>query len=175
MSGSLTFTPAEADLLAAYRLAYPSLSSPRIIGFIAFGAVIGLAIAGIDGFRNARESLIMIGAMTLWAIVVLFVIVVGVRLIWMPRYSRRIFTQQKDLQSPITLEWTDTHFITTAHGGRVEIAWTDFYRWRRNEAMLLLYRSEALFNFVPIGNPEAAKAADEMQALLEAAGVVKKK
>jgi hypothetical protein len=175
MSRAFTYTPNEAHLRAALLLNYKVASRKRVAVFLLFGLVMGVALAAIDGFHDIRSGLIVIGAMLAWTLVVLAALIVAVRLVWLPRYAKRVFAQQRDLQSPVKIEWTDTHFIASAETGTTRMAWADFYRWRRNESILLLYRSEALFNFVPLDSAEALVAADDMQRLMIAAGVSEKR
>lgn len=175
MSGTLTFTPVEAHLAAGLRLGYPAANKKRIAFFLAFGLAVGVALAAIDGFSSIKNSLWAIGAMLAWALFIMVVLIVGVRSIWLPRYAKRVFAQQRDLHGPVTIEWTDTHFFASAESGNTRMLWRDFYRWRRDDAILLLYRSEAIFNFIPCDTPEARAAATKIQHLVTAAGVMEKR
>ena len=107
----------------------------------------------------------------LWALLVLAGFYLAVGKIWLPRFARRIFQQQRDLQSEVVISWDDQAFRTVAASGQAFCAWGDFHAWRRNEKSLLLYRSEALFNFLPLTDASSQAAAESMVLHLRNAGV----
>jgi hypothetical protein len=175
VTNEVTFTPTEAMLKAAYSLHYKGISKKRLIGFIIFGIVTGLILATIDGFTSLSQSMSIIGAMLLWALFVLLVIILIVRYWWIPRFTKRVFAQQKDLQQTATIRWNDAAYETEIASGKITTRWNEFHLWQRGEGMLLLYRSEAMFNFFPTQGEEFARAADAIQNHLVAAGVKEKR
>jgi hypothetical protein len=175
VSGELSFTPSEAMLNRAYALHYRGPGRNRVIGFAIFGALLGLGIAIAEGLHSARVAIGWIAAGMIWAFFVFCIIWVITRYWWMPRFVRRVYAQQRDLQQLSTIRWSEQGYETEIASGKNLMPWTDFYQWHRGQGMLLMYRSEAMFNFFPADTPEYSRAADEIQALLVAAGVKEKK
>ncbi len=66
-----------------------------------------------------------------------------------PRRAKRIFRQQKTLQRPFTLEFTEAGVRNEAENGRAEMKWPDFHKWKANRSLILLFHSDALSNIVP--------------------------
>lgn len=62
---------------------------------------------------------------------------------------RRIHSQQKSLQNPISLEVDEDGISWTASNGNARIAWSDLYRWKGDDKMTLLYESQCLMRIVP--------------------------
>jgi hypothetical protein len=171
MSGSVTFTPTELDVRSAYQLGTQRVSVKRLGYFLLFAAFVGLAVALLTGSTDLKEIATVVGAMLVWAVVATCLILIAVRFLWLPRYVRRVYAQQRDLREEIIVEWDNSHFSAHAASGHTKLKWTDFYRWQRSNDVILLYRSEALFNFLPTHDPKFRVAADEMEQLLVAAGV----
>lgn len=171
MNGRFSFTPTQADLLTAFKLHYPAVPRKRFGYFLLFAAFVGFAVAQMPGGVRAPETLAMMAGMTLFGAIVFLVIQAIVRLWWMPRYVRRIFAQQAELRHPTHVSWDENGFHATSESGEFRQQWKDFYRWKRNDSMILLYRSEALFNFISLESDEGKAAADAIQAHLINAGV----
>jgi uncharacterized membrane protein YsdA (DUF1294 family) len=171
VSETLRFTPTEADLKAAYSLHMARVSVKRLLLMAAFGLVVGLVVAVLTNTRDTQEALFIVIMMLCWALVVTLAIYLATRYLWMPRYVRRIYAQQKDLQGETEVSWDATGFATANANGRVLVPWADFHQWQLSDAMLLLYRSDAMFNFLPLAKPAFAQAASEMVDHLQAAGV----
>lgn len=79
---------------------------------------------------------------------------------------RRIFQQQKDLQSPTELEFTDTHVHGRSERGSLSMLWPDFHAWKQNEKLVLLFQSEALMHIVPKRCFDSPRQIEELQAIL---------
>jgi hypothetical protein len=174
MSGKLRFTPTEENLKAAYSLHLARFSVKRLLVMAALGMFVGLAVAGLSGTRNMNDVMLVTIGMLCWALVVTLVIYLTIRYFWIPRFARRVFAQQKDLQSETEISWDDRSFVAANANGSGSLPWADFHRWKQDEAALLLYRSEALFNFLPLSEPAFVQAAAEMVGHLRAAGVKRK-
>jgi hypothetical protein len=170
----VTFTPTEAMLKAVYDLHYKGISKKRLIGFVIFGMVLGFTTVLIEGFTSLFQSLTIMGVVLLWTFFVLIMTLAIVRYWWIPRFVRRIFAQQKDLQETATILWNETSYETEIASGKITTLWTEFYQWQRGESCLLLYRSEAMFNFFPTHEAAFVDAADTIQKHLVAAGVKEK-
>jgi hypothetical protein len=175
VTDEVTFTPTEVMLKTAYDLHYKGPGKKRVIGYVIFGLVMGLVLAAVDGFSSVSQSLQLIGAMLLWAFFVLLIIIMITRYCWIPRFVRRVFAQQKDLQQTATIRWSDAAYETEIASGKISTPWSEFYMWQRGKGVLLLYRSEAMFNFLPTDGEEFSRAADAIQNHLVAAGVKEKK
>jgi hypothetical protein len=146
--------------------------SIKRLGLFALCAMfVGAAVALLTGTTDAKEFAQIIGAMLIWAVVAIGLILLGVRFLWLPRYVRRVYAQQRDLREEIVIQWDDVRFSAQSASGHITVEWNDFYRWQRNNDVILLYRSEALLNFFPTHDPEFRAAADEVERLLTAAGV----
>lgn len=171
MSGSFTFKPAEADLLLALKKHYNRFQVKRVFWFIAFCALVGLAISVFVGNTTPKEMAKVIGGMIVYGIVVIAILQIIIRVLWLPRYVRRIFKQQTDLHQEIDVEWDDTYFTTRTPNSHVKTPWKDFHLWDRGENIMLLYRSEALFNFFPLDDANKRAAADQIEAYLLNAAV----
>jgi YcxB-like protein len=175
VTGTLTFSPQESHLLAAFRLNYKVGGWKRIAAYMIFGVIVGIALATIDGSEEPAKFLMIVAVTLLYALFILVALMIGIRVFWIPRYTKRIFSQQQELRHDVAVHWNETHFVAEAQSGRTEMKWGDFYRWKRNDDILLLFRSEALFNFLPIDGPAFAAAADDMQRFMTEAGVKEKK
>jgi hypothetical protein len=71
-------------------------------------------------------------------------------LIIMPARIRRIFRQQKNLQVESIVEFTETHMLAQSEHGTMNMKWSDFLKWRRNDKMILIYQSEVLMHMLPL-------------------------
>jgi purine-cytosine permease-like protein len=175
VSGSLTYRLSADDLEAAYRGNLRRISARRILVLVLLGVGCGVLISGLDGFRSVNDTLTFIAIMLGWILVVLILIIVGIRWFWLKRFANRIYAQQRDFHGDVRISWNDAGFETETATGTTNLAWADFHAWKRSETMLLLYRSEAMFHFIPLSVSGAAEAADEMVALLTTNGVQAKK
>jgi hypothetical protein len=175
VTDQVAFKPTEAMLKTAYGLHYKGPGKKRMIGYGIFGLVMGLVLAAVDGFSSVSQSLQIIGAILLWALFVLLIIIMVTRYWWIPRFVRRVYAQQKDLQQTATIRWTDTAYETEIASGKITTPWSEFFQWKRGKGILLLYRSEVMFNFLPTEGEEFSRAADAVQNHLIAAGVREKK
>jgi hypothetical protein len=171
MSGSITFTPTADHLLAAYRTNYQVYGYKRIFLYFALGLILGIGLVYLDKSWGKTQGWVTIGAALFWCLIVLLALTSFVKFIWMPRYSRRIFDQQRDLQQPVTISWDADRFTTIADSGTAHLKWADFHKWRRTKSVFLLYRSDALFNFLPLDDDEQRAAADQFEQHLKSAGV----
>ncbi|BAF87718.1 unknown protein [Azorhizobium caulinodans ORS 571] len=65
------------------------------------------------------------------------------------RLARRIFAQQKSLNQPFTLAWTDEALQTQAPQGDATLPWRDLVKMKQDRHMILFFESDALFRMVP--------------------------
>lgn len=103
----------------------------------------------------------------------LLVIVLLVQYVVVPWNARRHFRQSTALQDEITVTWDNDRIRLSGARGVTDFSWSDFHRWSEDEALLLLYHSDAVFNMIP----KAALSVMQCQsitAMLSQAGVKKR-
>lgn len=86
-----------------------------------------------------------------------------VRRVVLPRRSRRIFAQQKNLQRPFEFWWDDDALHGSNDRGNVATPWGDYLRSRRDDRVILLYLSDAMFQIVPMRCFEPAQLAEFLE------------
>lgn len=68
---------------------------------------------------------------------------------WLPRRRDRIFRKHREFQELFTMKMTvDSLGIYNARGS-AEIVWKQFLKWREDQHLFLLYRSEMRFYMIP--------------------------
>ncbi len=87
--------------------------------------------------------------------------------VFVPWQAKRIFRQQKDLQRPSTIEFTDEGVRGESENGKGEIKWSDFHKWKANRSLILLFYSDALCNIVPTRSFADAAQRTVVLALIE--------
>lgn len=166
----------EADVLRGYRAHYPiAPRKPLIVGALAVaacGALMSLLAGSLDSFGHALP---LIGGLPLLFIVLFFALQLGIHFLWLPRFTRRVYAQQADIRLPFSQDWDDDHLTTVNANGTGTYKWADFHAWHRTEDILLIYRSEALFHIIPLSGEADQCAAEDIVALLQAAGVKQRK
>ncbi|MFC4292175.1 YcxB family protein [Sphingorhabdus arenilitoris] len=174
MSGSVTISASEEQVLAAYQLHWSVI--PRK-GKIIFGLLV-MIIASIMAYIVSDEGpLMMLAAFAgyvLFGVLVLFFFRWINKIWWVPRFVKRVYAQQADLRKEFTISWDQDGFRILTENGDMWMKWTELHGWRRTERTLLLYRSEVLFNFVPLRADQDSALLDDMQAHLVASGVEEK-
>ena len=68
---------------------------------------------------------------------------------YVPFSARRSLNQYKALQREFSLSPSETGLKWTAENGNAIIPWTDFLRWKENDAVFLLYVSDSLYHVIP--------------------------
>lgn len=68
---------------------------------------------------------------------------------YIPRIARRIYAQQQDLRSEIGVSVDAEALRARIATGDTRTPWSHFIRWREDAHVVLLYRSDLLFQFVP--------------------------
>ncbi len=149
MTEKLVFTPNEEDLRAAYNLHMKQITVKRFGYFLLFGALVGLIISALDGFDNLNMAIGLIAGMTLWAGIVAGLFTVLLPVWWVPRLSKKIYKQQKDLRLETTSWWDDEKLYSSNAQGHANLTFSDMVKWRADENVILLYRSDHMFNFLP--------------------------
>lgn len=71
------------------------------------------------------------------------------RFVLLPNRLKNIYRQQKDLHRPFAFEWNDTGYALESDHGSSRVPWSDVVRWREDKTVIIIYRSDVLFNLVP--------------------------
>ena len=129
----------KAHKLHAYRGRLYSWGNYYVIGLLIFGTVGGslLAIANVLPWSIVFYPALILGIYVL----VQFVIV--------PQQLKRVFNQQKDFTAPFEIELSDGEFSLKNQFGTSHLPWNAFVKWKEDKEILLLYRSDIMFNLLP--------------------------
>ena len=92
----------------------------------------------------------------------------GVRFLYVPWKARRVFRQQRSLQLPFELSWSEEGFVSRNEQGSYKTLWSDLVRWKENEQLFLLYISDAMFHILPKRAFPDAEAVSSFRELLRA-------
>ena len=69
--------------------------------------------------------------------------------VWMPFRCRKTFRQQKTMQLPYTLDFTNECVITKAEYGEAKLTWDFFRKWKEGKTLFTLYQSDPIMQVVP--------------------------
>jgi hypothetical protein len=72
-----------------------------------------------------------------------------VRLIYLPRRVRRVYSQQRTLQLPFESVCTDSGIEWKNANAEIQTPWSHFIRWREGDDLFVVYQSDIVFNMVP--------------------------
>ena len=167
MSGDVNHIRLEAqDLVAAYQLHHRAkLRNWRtaVWGGLALLALVGLVIALGEGWPAVAAVLVggVVGGFSVPAMM----------LRWrVPAVARRVFRQQQQLNEKTDLAWNADGLRVRTPNLDGRTPWAHFRRWREDGRVVLLYHSDALFQFIPkrVLNPEQLA---DLRAYAAAGGV----
>ncbi|QXT34755.1 YcxB family protein [Sphingomonas sanguinis] len=139
-----------SDLIAANRAYFwASLRTRRMLRSYAVGGFIfGLMSVGFAWNEPAGAKVIaFLGGVLLWTF--FLGIFLSINYVLLPRRTRRIFAQQKNLHNEVALQWGDGGVSFQSEKGSSKFAWSDFIRIAENRNAIILLQSDALFNFIP--------------------------
>ncbi|GAB5488398.1 MAG: hypothetical protein Pars2KO_19680 [Parasphingorhabdus sp.] len=168
----ISFTPSEQDLLAAYRLHMLGTSRKRSVWMIVFGAVVGIGMAGMEGFSDIYTSAILVFSMVLWAAIIVGIIKFLLPRYWVPRLAKKTYLQQKDLRLETITWWDDQKLYSSNEQTNAHFEFVDMVKWVANDDTLLIYRSDHLFNFLPSRIFENKLEMEALIRRLQDAGVI---
>lgn len=127
------------DLLNCYRLySTPEKKHLLIIGVIAL-CFMGYVITT----KNNPTLLIICGFIGGF-------LGVAVQRCYLTYKSNKIYSQQKDLHTPIKMEFSEEGVTTITDNGKNLSPWTNFCKYKQNKDYILLFYSDALFLMLPI-------------------------
>jgi hypothetical protein len=136
------------DLIAGYRLNFLSALKGRKVWVRC--AVLTILLGAGSAFLFADDLGIAIGALIGVAYGALLLSVIWLTcFLLLPRRARRIFAQQKALHDPIAIEWSEALITIGSNRGTTTFEWSDFVRSLENHEIILLFQSDAVFNFIP--------------------------
>lgn len=72
-----------------------------------------------------------------------------VRLFYVPRRVRRVYSQQRNLQLPFESVCTDTGIESSNATSTSRLPWSHLVRWKEGPTLFVVYQSDLLFNIVP--------------------------
>jgi hypothetical protein len=133
-----------ADLKAAQNLhAMPGKGTRLLLAFL----------LGLFTFLVVGAVILAVQGRISWVLAIYPIFIAGfVALFWFvlrPAQIARIYRQHKELSSNFEMELTDEAYSIKNDYGSGRIPWKDFAKWKENDRMILLYRSENMFNMVP--------------------------
>jgi hypothetical protein len=84
----------------------------------------------------------------------------------LPWRTRKLYRQQKSLQRPQKISWTEEHLSVQGEGFSSEAPWSDYMRWREDEKIFSLYLSDVMFRIIPKRAFSDVGPIDEFRELL---------
>jgi len=133
------------DYIAANRLHMKQRGWKRM-AWIVFWVVLGVgALLFADmAIQDPNTGLTPLLLILLVAATQLFV-----RLIYLPRRVRRVYSQQRNLQLPFESVCTDSGIEWKNANGKLQIPWSHVIRWKEGDALFVLYQSDLAMTMVP--------------------------
>ncbi len=71
------------------------------------------------------------------------------RYVFFPKRIKKIFSQQKSMQVPFEMEFTEEGVIASNEFGDSKYPWENFLKWKENDDILVIYQSDVMFNIIP--------------------------
>lgn len=103
-------------------------------------AVICSGISFMQGNGSGSGFYILFGCMV-YLFAIFFILV--------PLKWKRIFRQQKFLETTFEQEFTEAALCSASELGNVSLPWNKFHKWKENKSMFIVYQSDALFHLIP--------------------------
>lgn len=114
---------------------------------------IGYYVIGVLVLATFGGGVLAITGLLPWSIEVYPALFLGVYVLFqfvvIPHQLARVFNQQKDLSAPFEMELNDHEFSLKNQFGASHLPWNNFVKWKENKDILLLYRSDIMFNLLP--------------------------
>lgn len=113
--------------------------------------VIVYVVLFFGGFRVANGA--WLDWRNIWWIAgIAAVVTIGVPLVghlMLRRAARKIYSQQKALHQPHTVDWRSECFIVGSPTSREELRFADLIHWSEDRDVILLYQSGVMFRLIP--------------------------
>ena len=167
---SIKFTCTQDEFRQAQRFHHTlPLRGRRFVTRISLFAIgLGLFFAILTpGDAINRVEGALLGAAMFLGVMAIFVLVN--RLVFLPRASRRQFSQRKDVQASVKFDIRPPKIGITSKNGFSFTPTEEILKWAENGSTILLYRSDNLFNFIPRRAINESFYADLMAELTRAA------
>jgi hypothetical protein len=171
VSRSLAFECTEGDLLDAYRLHHCGVSGRALVLLVVYLLFAALALAWLNGHVDLRYLGLTFAALAGTILVVVCILKFLLSAVYLPRYARKIFTQQKTLHGTIAVEWDDVAMNVSTASSTARIKWSDCHAYRRSNAVILIYLSDALFHFIPTRSFSTPVMRDDLMSAITGAPV----
>lgn len=150
----LRFTPTLDDVEAAYRLAAKRPAWRFLLMSIAAGLCVMLIVRTNQDMTPAEYAVVFAAGLVIpLSLVLIF------RWIFLHYWVRRIHRQQVNLRSEHTVWWDEAGLHVETPQVAALVSWSDFIKRRENALTLLLYHSDAMFQFIPKRLLDGARAA----------------
>ncbi|MNS80316.1 hypothetical protein D3C72_1139920 [compost metagenome] len=147
MNRSVTFTLAADDYVAANKLFILKYSTSRwpLVCWLIFVALL-LASLFTLALRFPDAPF-----MSLFYICVVVVIAIPLYQYFFGAavFARKAYADQKTLQHPITVTWSEEGFRSKAQQGDWNVPWNDYLKWTEDSKVILLYQGGRVFNMLP--------------------------
>lgn len=174
MTNAITLELTADDLRRAYIVHFRKFGVKGIAAMFLMPACIAALLTAIEGWMGMEHALgLYIG--------LLVAISAGAFLMrcfshywWIPRIARRSYAQQSDMRSPISWRWDDDQIFMGGLYSEARYPWNEFHQWMEADKMLLLYRSEQMFHFLPVTDADTQAAANDIAKRLMQAGITKR-
>ena len=69
--------------------------------------------------------------------------------VYLPYRIKRTFRLRKDVQRPISFDISESALLIRTETGQESKPWTDFYRWKEDQRVFLLYISDVAHIVIP--------------------------
>ncbi|WP_020180718.1 YcxB family protein [Methylopila sp. M107] len=163
MQRTATFTPQEADFVAANRLHLASsFRTPRLLVRFALlwlfcVAVFAAIVAPFTPWREAQAAILVFSA---FAAVGVFAVPFAITFCLGPYAVRRRFRQEKQLSDPIEVQWSEEAYEAVTPRITNRIPWSDYVRTAENDRLFMMFLSDATFQLLPKRVLSEAQIAD---------------
>jgi hypothetical protein len=149
------------DYLAAQRVHRHKRGLKRALGFAFMIWYVALIVA--SAIATAGDSR--------WGITLSILVAVGLvylvqRFLLLPRRSRRIFGQQRNLQVPFRIEFSDVGVAARSETTISNHPWDHYLKWKEDPEYFLLYHSDVMFLILPKRFLDGSRASDELRELM---------
>jgi len=163
MAGQVSYTPIEADVVAAARDWFRrALLQPRT-RLALFGTALAAALlgAGLTLQGGARPGYaVWVGSAAALGGFILVCLGLALRYALLPGQARRNFRRNPVLQCEQAFAWSDEGISWDSEVANARIAWRDLHRWGEGPSTFLFAVSERGVHFVPRRALSGAEAAD---------------